>query len=503
MTDPLDKLRRQAKALKRGYEAGEDAAQIRLRQYVPAREAPKYADFLHVIAREQGFESWPRLKVAAETVGLDRAARQQRLKIALYHGQNHVVRQLLQDTPDLAEGAFGLQVALLNRAAVARMLANDPTLATQNFGPRRPILHLAFSKWIHADPALEADMLAIAEMLVDHGADVNDGFPFQPGDDHLLSALYGAIGHADNMVLGQWLLDHGADPNDGESLYHATELGHHKGLRMLLAAGAEPRGTNALLRAIDFNDHTAVQVLLGAGAQVQEFNADPVGGEAPYVIPALHQAARRGVDARMVELLLEAGADPSLRFKGRTAYGYARVFGQGALARAIEARTRALALDADEVLLADVAVGEVIRERRFDPLRLPVGYENLLHEIIAMPGKLPHAMRLVSAGWPHERADSFGMTPLHLAAWEGLPEVMGWLLGLGCDLTHVNGYGGTLLGTIVHGADNCPNRADRDYITCAKLALDHGAPVLGREADESGDPELSEYLRARLQPKGE
>ena len=64
-------------------------------------------------------------------------------------------------------------------------------------------------------PDLMAEMLLVAEMLVGAGADVNDGYPFEPGGDHLLSALYGAIGHGNNMALGQWLLDRGlVDPDD-------------------------------------------------------------------------------------------------------------------------------------------------------------------------------------------------------------------------------------------------------------------------------------------------
>jgi hypothetical protein len=55
-------------------------------------------------------------------------------------------------------------------------------------------------------------MLAIADMLLARGADVNAGFPAYVGSDHMLSTLYFAVGHADNMPLAKWLLEHGADP---------------------------------------------------------------------------------------------------------------------------------------------------------------------------------------------------------------------------------------------------------------------------------------------------
>lgn len=491
----LEQLRRDAKALKTSHAAGEPEAQRRLAAHPPGTNGPlKHADYLHVIAQEQGFASWPRLKQAVETTGFDRAQQVQHLKIALHHGQNAVVERLLEQAPDLAEGLFGLQVALLNRSEVARMLEEDPSRATQLFGPRRPLLHLAFSRWIHARPDREGDMLAIGEMLLAHGADVNDSCPVDPDNDHPLSALYGAIGHADNMVLGRWLLERGADPNDGESLYHSTELGHHDGLRMLLAHGADPKGTNALLRAMDFNDHEAVELLLSHGADPNEFASDPVGGELPWVIPALHQAARRRSDPRMIALLLDAGADPARRFQGCSAYGYARVFGNRALAEALDRKGDLPELSREERLLAAAADGEETTGSFIDPARLPDAYRDIVRTILHLPNVLDHLDRLAALGIETDRPDGEGLTPVQVAGWEGLPEVMAWCLKQMPDLSHVNGYGGTLLSTIVHGSENCPARQERDHIACARMALERGVALPRPMLNAVGEPELAAFL---------
>ncbi len=490
----IDHLRRRAKSLRKSYEGGETLALQRVRANPPRASGDlKHADFLHVIAREEGFESWPKLKLAVETQGLDRAQKIQRLKIALYNGQNWVVQRLMFDTPDLADGLFGLQVALLNRPVVERMLAEDADRATRLYGPRRPMLHLAFSKYIHARPDLEPDMLAIAQALVDHGASVNDSCPVAPGNDHQLSALYGAIGHANNMALGRWLLEQGADPNDNESLYHATELGHHDGLRMLLDHGADPKGTNALLRAMDFHDHQAVQMLLAAGARADDFDGTHVGGERPWVIPALHQAARRMSDARMIDMLLDAGADPARVFEGGTSYGYARVFGNRDLAKAIEARGPVPPLTLVEQRLAAAAEARPV-DGFIDPDTLPQAYRNILRMLIHLPGKLDHVKRLVALGVEYDRPDAEGLTPVQIAGWEGLPDMMGYLLSLKPDLGHVNGYGGTLLSTIIHGSENCPNRATGDYIACARLALEQGVALPERVVALAGDEDLAGFL---------
>ncbi|WP_227286847.1 ankyrin repeat domain-containing protein [Boseongicola sp. H5] len=504
MTKSIEQLRRDAKALSKAHASGDRAAAARIAAYRPRPEGTdlKLADYLHVIARENSFASWPHLKLAVESLGMDRAAKRQRLKIAVHHGQTHVVEQLLDDTPDLAEGDLGLEIALYRRDAVAAALSADPGRAMANLGVAPPLLHLAQSRMIHLWPEREADMLAIAEMLVARGADVNAGRPAGEGSDHMLSPLYFAIGHADNMLLGRWLLEHGADPNDNESLYHATELGHREGLRMLLDHGADPRGTNALLRAMDFHDHEAVRLLLDAGAMADDFNDAEIGSEAPFVVPALHQAARRMSDRRMIEMLLEAGADASRVFEGATAYGYARVFGNAELAAAIRARGDVPELSREERMLAMAADGELPDGVYIDPARLPEAYRNIIRMIQHLPGKLEHVKRLVAMGVEYDRPDTEGLTPVQLAGWEGLPEMLDYFLSLKPDLAHINNYGGTLLSTIIHGSENCPERAERDYLACLELVLKEGVALPRRAIELAGDPDVSEFLAdwARAHP---
>ncbi len=495
MTDTLDGLRRQAKTLQKQYQSGERDAIMRVDVVKPRDAGPlKRADFLHVIARENSFASWPQLKLAVETQGMDRAARQQRFKMAIFHGQVQVVQQLMWDMPDLADGAFGLQVALYDLAAVRRVIADDPGAATRRRGPRRPILHLAFSKMLTIWPEKEADMIAIAELLVAHGADVNDGFPPHPGSDHLLSALYGAIGHAGNLPLGRWLLENGADPNDNESLYHATELGHRDGLKLLLDHGANPKGTNALLRAMDFHDLAAVQMLLDAGADPNEFAAGETGGEAPWVIPALFQAARRHAGLPMIDLLLGAGADPTVQWQGASAYAAACIFGNDALRDRLQTVGPVPALSPEEQILADCAQGKIVKDRWIDMHKVPQAFKNVLRELLALPDRQTHIEALVAVGVPWDTPDTEGLTPVQVAGWEGLPDLVAYFLRLGPDLSHVNGFGGTLLSTIIHGSENCPNRAERDHIGCLQLALEHGVALPKRAVELAGEPEVGEFL---------
>ncbi len=489
----LDQLRRDAKSLRKAFEAGELRAQQRVRSHIRSSdETPlKHADYLHVIAREQGFGSWPRLVFAVERHGMDRAEKRQRLMVALHHGQTWLVEQLLAETPDLAAGDLHLSCALYDLETVQAILSENPDRAAERLSDRSPLLWLAGSRWCHARPELTADMLAIANLLLAHGADLNDGIPMPKG--HALSALYLAIGASDNMALGEWLLAHGANPNDNESIYHATELGHHDGLRLLLQYGAKPAGTNAMLRAMDFDDIEAVRMLLEAGADPNEYNAGPVGGEFPWVWPAMHQAARRMCSRELVELLLEAGGDPTLVHEEMTAYALACAYGNLAAKAAFEARGVRTALSPVETALAAIAEGEVPSQGLRDE-DLPPAVSDLVRSILHVPGKLPHVQRLIAAGLSFDKPDAEGLTPVQIAAWEGLPDIMGFFLSLGPDLTHVNGYGGTLLSTVLHGSENNPNRAGRDYAACLRLALEAGVDLPRRAIQFAGVPELAAFL---------
>ena len=490
----LDRLRRDATVLKRAYSGNDPDALLRVASHRPRADGVdlKHADFLHVIAREQGFASWPHLKVSVETQGMDRAQRQQRLGQALKQGQDTVAKQMLAADPTLPEGNLTLSLLLYDRQAVAHMLAADPRRATQPSPLAPPLTVLAQSKAIHMYPDREGPMLAIANLLLAHGADPNHRVE---GEGHPLSTLYFALGHANNMALSEWLLDHGADPNDGESLYHATELGHHGGLRLLLAHGADPKGTNALLRAMDFHDVDAVRMLLDAGADADEFNAEEVGGEAPWTVPALHQAARRMSPPEMVSLLLENGANPQRIYDGVTPYAYARIFGNTALAQHLDTAGHATPLSETEALLSDVADGQVPEGRYINPVKMPPAARNIIREILHLPGKLPHVQRLAAVGVEYDRPDAEGVTPVQAAGWAGLPDVMAALLRLRPDLGHLNGYGGNLFSTILHGAENNPDREGRDYIACLTLALEHGVALPKAAPDRIGDPEIASFLR--------
>ncbi len=485
----LDQLRRDAKALRKTYP--DDGALERVSAVLG--HSPKsltHSAALHVLACEAGFESWPKLKFDVETQSMNRAAKLEHLKMALFNGHGAQVERLLGDTPDLARDNLGIMCALYDVSRIAEELEARPdAIGAPILGPRIPILHLAFSRW-WKHRGSEGDMLATAALLLERGADVNATYDQMPGMP--LSALYGAIGHAQNLSLAEFLLDNGANPNDGESLYHGCDLGA-PALQLLLQHGAGVRRTNALPRALDFNDLEMVEVLLEGGADPNEGVHWPeASGEAPFVIPALHQAARRLCSREIIERLLQAGGDPDAVEWGHTAYALARMFGNDAGAAVMAAHGCQTTLTREEAAIAAAVSGKPVR--RIDPTRLPKETRDMIREQIHLPRALERTKALVAIGLDFDRPDPQGLTPVQIAGWEGLPDVMEYLLLLGPDLKHVNGYGGDLMSTILHGSENAHNGVTRDHIGCARLALEAGAKLRRSDILAAGDVELAEFL---------
>ena len=147
-----------------------------------------------------------------------------------------------------------------------------------------------------------------------------------------------------------------------------------------------------------------------------------------------------------------------------------------------------------EQVLEQAAKGQV-GDGFIDTDKLPAQYRGILREILHLPDKLPHLKALVAIGLEWDHADGDGVTPVQAAGWNGLPDVMGYFMTLRPDLSHVNTHGGTLLSTILHGADHNPQRAGGDYIGCLRIAMELGVALPRRAIDASGSLEIRAFLQ--------
>lgn len=488
----LDHLKKQAKTLLDGIRRGDPESLERIRLALPAAARLDHAaiatmelrlhDAQSCLAREYGFDSWSQLKdyVALQTVSVDAATRKRQWRQwAFGHGYQEakpaLAERLLREHPDLLDGEPALACAIGDVAAVQAAIAADPAWVDRPHADSgMPPLACATFSGLIALPAYAPGIRACADLLLDAGANPNARWTDPELQDDPLSVLYGAAGRNHDAALTRRLLQAGADPNDNESLYHATEVADATIVRLLLDAGARVTGCNALFHALDYERPDTVRLLLARGGDPNE--------PGPSGFPLLHAIRRRRSPA-IIGLLLDAGADPSVRNgHGTSAYRMARCFG---LTEVAEQLVRAGAVPDDRP--GDAFLNACARGDR-------ASVQAMLADDPELIGKLsPAALRLlpelasinadeavrvmVEAGWPIAvRGGDIDGSTLNWAVFRGNAALARFLLARGARYDERHGYNDNVYGTLSF-ASTAETTPGGDWLACAKALIDAGSPV--------------------------
>lgn len=472
--DP-DHLRRQARTLQRAVRAGDPDAAARVEQRLPGGLPADRSEFglseaQLVLAREYGFPSWPRLKAYLRTLAdfrwdalpepadQDVAGRFTALACLSYTDSDgperwQQARALLAGHPDLTGTDIWAAATANDLAAVRRLLAADPSLARRRGGSNRwtPLFHLCYSR---LDPDVGEDqVLGIARLLLEAGADPNEGYLWQ-GGPYLFTLLTGVFGegeqgpvrqprHPHSLALARLLLEAGADPVDDQALYNRIFRPDDDHLELLLEFGLARGDRPGPWRERMIDRH-----------------ADP----AQKLRFQVRWAIEHGFDRR-VRLLAEHGVDLVTPFAdGRTPLALADLYGGPEVVRALRDagvadgrsqgdspvdRVIAAAFRGDRtavraLLREDPGLGDRLRRRpglltwaaagpdRVETVRL------LVEAGVDVNG-LGRGDRPVDTGWAEtwsgdlQPAEAFGHTALHEAAYRGDVELARALLELGAD----------------------------------------------------------------------
>ena len=327
----LAELRKRAKRELKAIRAGEPAALAWLAQSVPHHSSPPaLREVQHALAREQGFRSWADLKAHLELRELKRLGSQslvdEFLERSCWFGANdgpkkwQRAKTILEQYPEVATASLHTAVVAGEIEHVRRLLARDASLVRQKAGPQQwePLLFLCYSR-LPDEKAIEHS-LAVAEALLDAGADPN---AYTTDGHNHFTAFCGVVGqgetrqaeHPRGKALGRLLLERGADPAQGQALYN--EHLHHDDaswLELLFEFGLDattpfncagdmhaPPALDYLLPQACANGHVKrVRVLL-------EHGADPNARSAYDNLPCYRLALLRG-HPEIAELLATHGA---------------------------------------------------------------------------------------------------------------------------------------------------------------------------------------------------
>jgi ankyrin repeat protein len=238
-----------------------------------------------------------------------------------------------------ATGNVPLLTRRLNRAPAEAQLTASMQPNSLDVSP----LHVACaSDWRCHGQARMTIQVQVAEVLKDHGADVNAVARYRGHDN--ATPLFSACWSSGNLALVRWLLDHGVPATDRDL---AAALGHFqrhgKGAddvaEALLAWGVPIDGSVP-------GDRTPLQGFAHMGiyrtvSWLIEHGAD-VNARGPGRRTAAHLAAERNTGPKTLALLVESGAHLEARDDdGHTPLDIAKSNGKVRLVDWIERRLRA------------------------------------------------------------------------------------------------------------------------------------------------------------------
>ena len=522
----LEQYKKQAKDLARSAKAGEPEAIGRVRRHHPqfADEGTKriaLTDAQLVIAREHGFESWPKLAAHIVRLNLERSVEALDDPVAAFiraacvppddshvSGTQEEAELILARYPEVARANIHTAAIRADEESVRNFLRWDRNNATTKGGPYQwdALTHLCFSRYLRLDKTRSDAFVRTARALLEAGANANTGW-FQmvdhPNPRPLFeSAIYGAAGIAHHEGLTRLLLEHGADPNDEETPYHGAELYDLGAMKALLDSGKlnSTSLTTLLLRKADWHDTEGIRMLLERGADPNEMTR--------WGNSALHHALKRDNRLPNVVLLLDHGGDPALKNHiGQSATHIAARRGRGDVLRLLTDRGIDWELHGADRLIAACALDDgatinaITRDEPAVVRELLVAGGTLLAEFSGN-GNTEGVRRLLDLGveaaalfregdiyWDLAR-DS---TALHSAAWRTWPATVRLLIERGAPVNALDGKGRTALMLAVKACVDSywKNRRTPESV---QVLLQSGATLDGIEIP-CGYDEVDELLR--------
>jgi ankyrin repeat protein len=242
----IGQLRTQARELQRAVRSGDPAALALVAEHhpkPPAAAAFPLSAAQTVVARRHRFAGWARLVRHVEVINArswtlpkppdDEGLADRFLRLACLNftdddpARRAGAAALLARHPHLPATALAVAAACADAGQVRRHLAADPDAATRRCGPFgwSPLMYQAYARH---DPEPRRDAtLETARLLLDAGADPDDGrfFLGLPTPFTVLTGVFAGDGngrpaHRHAVAFARTLLEAGADPNDGQTLYN-------------------------------------------------------------------------------------------------------------------------------------------------------------------------------------------------------------------------------------------------------------------------------------------
>jgi ankyrin repeat protein len=501
----LDQLRHQAKDLLRAANAGDGQA---LAQIQVVSDQVTLASAQLAVARAYGFASWPKLKAEVEARTLDLAEKVDAFcKASTSDGSGRAARMLAAN-PEIAGHSFATAVILGDAARVGEELRRDAGLATRR-DPRSgwtPLHAVSASRWHQFEPARSDGLLAVAQLLIEAGADPVAKTGWQRSSwSPLGCAVASSNSGRSNHGIVELLLDHGAIPDDRDLYLAGFAPDRHQLLPLLLARmpNLHEVARQALAAPISNDDVEGVRLLLHAGVDPGRF-VDDDGQATPVVVAAIHS----GCSGELLDLLLESRADPNAAGPdGRSPHRLATAAGRPDLVELLRRYGGAddQATAGDRFLCACLQADRTSAERQLsDDPGLAAKLTDDEHTAIvraAEQGNAAAVALMLDLGFSLETRGDGGATALHVAAHSGSADTVRLLLERGADIeARDTNWNSTPLDWAAVGSGEQPeNDPAANWVETVRTLLAAGASsediALSPDDSKQPSPEVAELLR--------
>ncbi|PTY00414.1 hypothetical protein DB345_00695 [Spartobacteria bacterium LR76] len=488
----LEFLRKEAKKLHRSLKEQNPDSSLSQAQHALAQDYgfANWAELVAEVSKRRGADSSP---MPLDVLQAFLSAAVPRPEANHKSGSLAPAEAILEKHPDLSSQSLASACVLGEVESVRDFLQKSPASPPEPPRNWTPLVYLCFSRFLRDRSRPEARFVECVRLLLSHGASANEHFLSPQGE--VESALYGAAGIANSAPLTRLLLDAGADPNDGEALYHAAEFSTHAALQALLEAKPDREWVSyCMCHKMDYEDPEGLALFLRYGADPNVLIGRGVfEGSRP-----LHFAIYRRRSARVLQLLLDTGADPSLPDKnGLTPSRLAARLGQLETLKLLGGNE----LDAESRYLLALSSGDkaTAEAMRRDFPDVPQKYPHLLVDA-AEAGNQEAVRLMLDSDFPIDtRGASYGGwngTALDHAAWAGHAEIVRLLLERGADFRLEHSYNGTALGAAINGASHAGH--DRGVATIDILARAYTPSELNgyiSYAETEPNPDIPRLLR--------
>jgi len=473
----LEHLKKQGRKLLREFLQDDPAAVGRFRDAAsapPAGRSAKLADALHVIAREYGFESWPKLKARIESLSEDPV---EALTAAINADDAALVREVIVRHPVLKTKLdeplpkFGFDTPALigavnkgNRAVIDALLE-----AGANINARTKWWAGGFGVLDNCSPELAAFLIECGASVDVHAAArlgmLERVKELVEADPALVDARGGdgerPLHFAANIEIAEYLLECGAeiDARDVDHESTATQyMAAHRPRRPEVAKYLLSRGAKSdILMAAALGDVERVRrhldedsTSVGMSVSERDFpKENPRSGGSIYIYgfgwsKTPHMLAREFGHDEVFRLLMERSP---LELQ---------------LAQACEMGDEALA---KELLARDPELGKKLSAETKQGV---VG--------AALRNNATAVRMMLAAGWPEDARGDNGQTPLHWAGFHGNVEMVRDLLRHHAPLeVQERQFKGTPLGWALYGSEHGWYREKGDYPGVVRTLLAAGA----------------------------